>query len=302
MNKTLLIMAAGMGSRYGGLKQIDAVGPHGQVLLDYSIYDAKRSGFDKVVFVIREDFAEIFKRKFNQNRYGSDLKIHYVNQELNTLTSNFKINPARTKPWGTGHAVLAAKDLIHEPFLINNADDFYGLDAFQVASKYIDSISNQEKKYSIVSYQLSATLSASGSVARGVLTPGPDGNLAHIEEHTNIQKNGSHITAQNIASETVTLTAKTPVSVNVFCCTPDYFRYTATYWQEFLHEHAQDEKTEFYLPTTIDNLIAREKIRVKILQTTAKWMGITYKEDKDSVVKNIAKLTETGIYPNKLWT
>jgi dTDP-glucose pyrophosphorylase len=301
MNKTLLIMAAGMGSRYGGLKQIDTVGPHAQVLLDYSIYDAKRSGCNKVVFVIRESFADAFKKKFNQNRYGSDLQIHYVYQELSSLIGNFKTNPARTKPWGTGHAVLVAKNVIHEPFLINNADDFYGLDAFSVASKYLDKMIGKEKKYCTIGYQLSTTLSTNGTVARGIFTKSRGQNLINIEEHLNIKKTGRKITGQNSQGETVILPGKTLVGVNIYGCTPDYFTYTTDYWHEFLRQHAMDEKTEFFLPTTIDNLINREKASVKILPTTAKWLGVTYKEDKAVVTENIAKLTKAGVYPEKLW-
>ncbi|SKB04064.1 Nucleotidyl transferase [Prosthecobacter debontii] len=301
MKPTLLILAAGMGSRYGGLKQLDAMGPSGEVVLDYSVFDAIRAGFGKVVFVIRRDFEEQFRSQIG-SKFGDRIQVDYAFQDINDLPEGFSVPEGRTKPWGTAHAVLAAEGVVKEPFLMINADDFYGRDAFaKIGADLIkERPADGKSHYSMVGFYLKNTLSDHGSVARGVCTRGPDGMLSSVTEMTKIFKTADG--AENRESEPpVKLTGEEVVSMNFFGFTPDIFSHLRQAFTEFLKTNGQDLKAECYVPKEVDVLIREDKADVTVLESNDSWFGVTYPEDKADVVASIRALVAAGAYPENLW-
>ena len=298
MKPTLLILAAGMGSRYGGIKQMDSFGPSGETIIDYSIYDAIQSGFGKIVFIIRDDFAEAFKNIFEPKLKGK-VETDYVMQEMDSFTNDFKLSTERTKPWGTAHAVLCAKDAIHEPFAVINADDFYGRDAFEKAAKFLKEEISPET-WCIIGYQLSKTLSENGTVSRGVCQVDDDGNLVSIAERIKIYPEGNKIIYEENDAKTE-LPADTSVSMNFWCFHQNAFDYIQKLFQRFLQENGDKPKAEFFIPIVGDAFIKEKLGKIKVIQTSAQWFGVTYREDAPGVKQSIEALVESGAYPKKLW-
>ncbi|HIW52600.1 MAG TPA: nucleotidyltransferase [Candidatus Alistipes excrementipullorum] len=297
---TLLVLAAGMGSRYGSLKQMDGVGPNGEAIIDYSIYDAIRAGFGKVVFVIRHSFAKEFMEVFNEQRFGGKIAVEYVYQELDYLPEGFSVPEGRVKPWGTNHAVMMAADAIHEPFAVINADDFYGEDAYKVIGEYLKGLAGSENHYCMVGYEVSKTLSENGTVSRGVCTVDDDKFLKSMVERTQIERvNGTIVFHDGGADEP--LAENTPVSMNLFGFTPDFFRYSKEYFIEFLKANKDNLKAEFFIPLMVNRLISNGTAKLKVLSTSALWFGVTYKEDKPALMAKIESLIEKGVYPRNLW-
>jgi len=301
MKPTLLVLAAGMGSRYGSLKQIDPVGPSGETIIDYSIYDAIRAGFGKVVFIIRKSFEQDFKEIFIA-KLQPYIPVEYVFQEIDNIPADLTYSPERTKPWGTAHAILMAKDVINEPFAVINGDDFYGEGAFKTMADYLISLTpEQQTNYSLVGYQVGNTMSENGTVSRGVCLADSNEYLQSVTERTNIQYTHGGIAYTNADGAYVFLKPETLVSMNFWGFTPAYFSQTETMFSEFVKANGDNLKAEFYIPTAIDTLISSSKARVKVLKSNARWFGVTYKEDKPVVIQKLAQLIKTGIYPVKLW-
>lgn len=298
MKPTLLVLAAGMGSRYGGIKQMDSFGPSGETIIDYSIYDAIRSGFGKIVFIIREDFAEAFKNIFDKKLAGK-VEVAYVMQEMDSFTNGFKPSAERTKPWGTAHAVLCAKDVINEPFAVINADDFYGRDAFEKAAVFLNDQVAPDT-WCIIGYQLSKTLSENGTVSRGVCQVDGSGNLISIAERVKIYPEGDKIVYEEDDKKTE-LPANTSVSMNFWCLHQNSFEYIQKLFQKFLHDNGDKPKAEFFIPIVGDAFIKEKKGAIKVIQTSAQWFGVTYKEDAPGVKHSIEALVESGVYPKQLW-
>jgi hypothetical protein len=298
MNKpTLLVLAAGMGSRYGGLKQIDPVGPGGETIIDYSIYDALRAGFGKVVFVIRSDIEKDFREAIGA-RFERRTPVEYVFQELNQLPSGFSPPPGRTKPWGTAQAILAAAETIHEPFAAINADDFYGANSFRILAEHLRSGSPD---YAMVGFILRNTLSEFGSVARGVCRADDKGFLESVTELTKIEKDGARVRYTDASGAAQSLTGDESVSMNMWGFTPALFEFLREEFTSFLKKHGQEEKSECYIPTVINGLVTTRKVRCRVLRTTDSWFGVTYREDRPFVVEGIRRLIARGDYPEKLW-
>ena len=301
MNKpTLFILAAGMGSRYGGLKQLDGLGPNGETIMDYSVFDAMRAGFGKVVFVIRKDFEEDF-RNIVLSKYADHVQCEVCFQGIDNLPEGFTRNPERTKPWGTNHAVLMAKDLIKEPFMVINADDFYGKESFEVMAKFLLSVNGEQGKYCMAGYRVGNTLSEHGTVSRGVCATDKMGYLTDVVERTAIESKEGHIVFPDENGIEVEIPFDTPVSMNMWGFTPEYFEYTEAAFKAFLTEHGQELKTEFYIPTLVNDLIKAGKATCQVLDTPAKWFGVTYADDRQMVVDKIKALVDAGVYPNKLF-
>ncbi|HXS67287.1 MAG TPA: sugar phosphate nucleotidyltransferase [Candidatus Polarisedimenticolia bacterium] len=295
---TLLVLAAGMGSRYGGLKQIDPVGPNGETIIDYSIFDAVRAGFGKLVFVIRHDIEAAFREAIGV-RFEKRLPVEYVFQELDKLPPGFSVPPNRTKPWGTGQAILMAEKVVREPFAAINADDFYGADSFRVLAEHLQS---GARDYAMVGFVLRNTLSEFGSVARGACRVGPDGYLQGVTELTKIEKDGpgaKYVDAKGVMQR---LSGDEPVSMNMWGFTPSLFPHLREQLIEFLKKHGQEEKSELYIPSVVNELVAAGKERCKVLRTTDSWFGVTYREDRPFVVEGIRGLIGRGDYPGTLWT
>jgi choline kinase len=299
MKPTLLILAAGMGSRYGGIKQMDSFGPSGETIMDYSIYDAIRSGFGKIVFVIRQDFAENFKAIF-EAKLQTKVETGYVMQELDSYTNGYAPATERTKPWGTAHAVLCAKEAINEPFAVINADDFYGRDAFEKAAQFLTE-AVAPGTWCIIGYQLSKTLSENGTVSRGVCEVDDKGNLIGIAERVKIYPEGDTIVYEENDSK-ITLPATTSVSMNFWCFPESSFVYIQELFQKFLQENGDKPKSEFFIPIVGDAFIKDKKGIIQVIQTSAKWFGVTYKEDAPGVIQSINALIAAGVYPNNLWS
>ncbi len=299
MKPTLLVLAAGMGSRYGGLKQLDQVGPSGETIIDYSIYDAIRAGFGKIVFIIRKDIEAPFKETIGK-RYEGKIAIEYAFQELNKLPSGFSVPPQRQKPWGTGHAVLCARDVIHEPFAVINADDFYGANGYQLLADYLNQAKDGAKAdFCMCGFILRNTLSDNGTVSRGICKIN-GGCLASVTEMTKIERNGN--AARNIEDGArCDLTGDEIASMNMWGFTPSLFGHLERLFIEFLKVSGQKEKSEFYIPSVADALIKEGKAEVKVMASRDSWFGITYREDKDIVVNSIRALVAKGVYPNKLF-
>ncbi len=296
MKPTLLVLAAGMGSRYGGLKQMDGVGPNGEIILDYSVMDAIRAGFGKVVFVIRHSFADQFKARINAEHYGNRIAVEYVYQELDKLPAGFSVPEGREKPWGTNHAILMAKDAIHEPFAIINADDFYGRDAFQVMADHLRTLDGKEGSYCMVGYRLENTLSENGTVSRGVCQTDANGLLVGMTERTAIGRTANGIEYKDTDGSMHPLPADATVSMNLFGFTPDYFAKSEALFVDFLKEHGQELKSEYYIPFAVNTFIADGRATMTVLKTTAQWFGVTYKEDRPMVVDRLKKLHDQGVY------
>ena len=298
MQPTLVILAAGMASRYGSMKQIQGFGPAGETIMDYSIYDAIRSGFGKMVFIIRREFANDFKEIFEPRLKGR-IEVDYAYQELEDFTEGYAIPPDRKKPWGTSHAVLCAMDKVNEPFAVINADDFYGHNAFEEAADFLVNDCN-EKNYAIVGYDLLKTLSDYGTVNRGVCTLDKFGNLAGITERINIAKRGDTIVCDD-GLEPKELSLETRVSMNFWCFDPSFFSYTQMLFREFLQEYGQELKSEFFIPIVADKFI-KEGGKIEIIPTSSSWFGVTYKEDAPFVEKSLNELINKGEYPGQLWS
>jgi NDP-sugar pyrophosphorylase family protein len=295
---TLVILAAGMASRYGSVKQIQGFGPGGETLMDYSIYDAIRSGFTKIVFIIRREFADNFKQIF-EARLKDSVTIEYVYQEMNSFTEGIPVPPERRKPWGTAHAVLCAMEKVNEPFAVINADDFYGYDAFKKASNFLESECSADR-YAILGYDLLKTLSENGTVNRGVCGVDEDGNLTSIVERINVSmKNGKVICDDN--KEPKELPLDTSVSMNFWCFHPSIFEYTRKLFREFLRDNIHDPKSEFFIPIVADQFIKEGGV-IRVITTHVPWFGVTYKEDAPEVEKNLKDLVRKGEYPERLWT
>ena len=299
MKPTLFILAAGMGSRYGGLKQLDGLGPNGETIMDYSVFDAMRAGFGKVVFVIRKDFEDDF-RNVVLSKYADHVPCEVCFQGIDNLPEGFTRNPERTKPWGTNHAVLMAKDLIKEPFMVINADDFYGKESFEVMAKFLLDVNGQEGKYCMAGYRVGNTLSEHGTVSRGVCATDKMGFLTDVVERTAIENKNGHVVYQDNGVD-VEIPFETPVSMNMWGFTPEYFTYAEEAFKAFLTENSQELKAEFYIPTLVNDMIKSGKATCQVLDTTAKWFGVTYAEDRQMVVDKIQALVDAGIYPNKLF-
>ncbi len=299
---TLLVMAAGVGSRYGGLKQIDPVGPSGEIVIDYSIYDAKRAGFGKVVFVIRGDIEKDFREAIG-NRIAKQIPVEYAFQELSKVPSWFTVPSTRKKPWGTTQAVLMADGLIHEPFAVINADDYYGVASYKVLADHLNKSSDKNGvgDYSMVGFILRNTLSEFGTVARGVCQVDSRGMLVTVDELTAIAKDGNAAKYTDAAGATHKLTGDEMASMNFWGFTPSIFPHCRRIFDDFLRAHGGEEKAENFIPRTVDQLIREKKARVNVLRSPDEWFGVTYKEDKPFVVESIRKLVAQGIYPEKLW-
>ena len=291
-NITLLIMAAGMGSRYGGLKQLDAIGPNGETIIDYSVYDAIQVGFKKVVFIIRRDFEREFKSRIT-NKYADKIQIEFAFQDLNDLPDGFSCPEGREKPWGTGHAILSAADLIHEPFVAINGDDFYGRESFKVVADYYNQGANH---FSMVAFQLNKTLSAFGGVTRGLCTLN-NGKLDTVIETGNLQKKDNGI----LSDRDIDLDGSESVSMNVWGFTPILFEYLRDMFVEFLKNEGNELNSEYLIPTVVNDLVQRGKEDVHVLHSTASWFGVTYKEDSLFVKGEIQKLVDAGVYPEPLF-
>ncbi len=299
MQPTLLILAAGMASRYGSMKQIQGFGPSGETIMDYSIYDAMRAGFTKVVFIIRKDFAENFKNIMEPKLKGK-IATDYVYQDMNSFTGDFKIPAERTKPWGTAHAVLCAKEAVKEPFAVINADDFYGRDAFEKAYTFLTKQVN-EKLYCIIGYELAKTLSDNGTVSRGVCQVDANENLVSIAERTKIYQDGDRITYEE-GDKKFEVPFDSKVSMNFWGFDPSVFVYIQKIFAEFLEEQGANPKAEFFIPLVADELIKTGTAAFKVIPTSSKWFGVTYKEDKPIVQKSISDLVANGTYPANLWS
>lgn len=303
MKPTLVVLAAGMGSRYGSLKQMDGVGPNGEAIIDYSIYDAVRAGFGKVVFVIRHSFAEEFKKIFSPEHFGGKVEVEFVFQELEYLPKGFKVPEGREKPWGTNHAVMMAAPVVDTPFAVINSDDFYGREGYAVLADYLRKVEGQTGKYSMVGYNLKNTLSDYGTVSRGECSVDPEGNLVSIVERTAIERQPDGKVAYKDADGLHEIDENTPVSMNLFGFTPDFFEESERLFKEFLSNPANmaNPKAEFFIPLCVNTLINEGKATLKVLNSDAQWFGVTYKEDRPEVVSRIRKLVDKGIYPSHLW-
>lgn len=310
MKPTLLVLAAGMGSRYGGLKQMDGLGPCGETIIDYSIYDAVLAGFGKVVYIVREYFKDQFealvKEKYSNVKCadGTPLEFVFVTQELSKIPAGFTVNPEREKPWGTAHAVLMAKDVIHEPFAVINGDDFYGRDSFKILGDWLRAQEGKSGSYCIVGFELENTLSESGGVSRGICFYDSESNLTDVIEHLNISKeaDGKVYGDNSVSGAThLELRARDLCSMNMWGFTPDYFEKSEEIFKIFLTENATQLKKEYYIPYAVDCIIKNGKGSCKVLSTKSKWFGVTYKEDRPAVVAKFQELADKGVYPAPLY-
>lgn len=300
MKPTLFVLAAGMGSRYGGLKQLDGLGPNGETIMDYSVYDALRAGFGKIVFVIRKDFENDFKEVV-LSKYQDKITCEICFQSVDKVPDGCTYNAERQKPWGTNHAVLMGKELINEPFAVINADDFYGKESFQVLADFLTSVQGKSGQYCMVGYRVHNTLSENGTVSRGVCATDNDGYLTDVVERTNIEKKDGQIVFTDEYGNNTVLHDNTPVSMNMWGFTPEYFTYSQEAFIAFLAEKGQELKAEFYIPTVVNELIVSQKASCKVLDTPSKWFGVTYAQDRPQVVEKINALIQEGVYPNKLF-
>jgi NDP-sugar pyrophosphorylase family protein len=301
MKPTLLILAAGMGSRYGGLKQLDQVGPSGETIIDYSIYDAIRAGFGKVIFIIKEAIEDDFKETFVE-RLKDKIAIDYVFQETWMVPEGISVPDNRSKPWGTGHAVMMADGKISGPFAVINADDFYGLGAFETLTAYYrDWTPERGNDYCMVGYRVANTLSEFGAVSRGVCQSDPDDLLVDVVERTHIEQKEDGIVFKNEQEQYVPIPDKSIVSMNFWGFTPSFFSFLNKGFEAFIQKNADNPKAEFYIPSVVNELIKKQQATVRILHCNEKWFGMTYKEDRATVVKSIRELVKAGVYPENLW-
>ena len=306
MKPTLFLLAAGMGSRYGGLKQLDGLGPNGETIMDYSIYDAIEAGFGKIVWVIRKDFEEQFRSQI-LSKYEGKVKCELCFQGIDSLPEGFTVPEGREKPWGTNHAVLMGKDVIKEPFCVINCDDFYNRDAFKVIGSFLANLPEGARgQYAMVGFRVGNTLSENGTVSRGICSTNADGELTTVVERTKIARvNGECAYREDNREdgEWVVVDENTPVSMNMWGFTPDYFEYSEAYFKEFLSDEAniKNLKSEFFIPLMVNKLITEGTATVKVLDTTSKWFGVTYSEDREDTVNRIQSLVDDGTYPSKLF-
>ncbi|MCQ2153475.1 MAG: nucleotidyltransferase [Bacteroidales bacterium] len=309
MKPTLLVLAAGMGSRYGGLKQMDGLGPSGETIIDYSIYDAVAAGFGKVVYIVREyflkEFREAVARKYAGVKCidGEPLKFEFVTQELDRIPSRFTLNPERQKPWGTAHAVLMAAGVINEPFAVINGDDFYGRESFKCLADWLRAHENSRGVYSIVGFELDNTLSESGGVSRGICHYDKAHILTGVVEHLNISREADGVVRgeNSLTSEKVELDGTALCSMNMWGFTPDYFERSAAIFEDFLEANINEVKKEFYIPYAVDCMTRKGTARTEVLSTPSKWFGVTYREDRPAVVAKFAELARSGVYPTPLY-
>uniref|UniRef100_A0AB33IZH2 Nucleotidyltransferase n=3 Tax=unclassified Prevotella TaxID=2638335 RepID=A0AB33IZH2_9BACT len=303
MKPTLLLLAAGMGSRYGGLKQLDGLGPNGETIMDYSIYDAMKAGFGKIVFVIRKDFEQDFREKI-LSKYEGHIPADLCYQALDSLPEGFSVPEGREKPWGTNHAVMMAKGVINEPFCVINCDDFYNRDSFMVIGKFLADLPEGAKnQYAMVGFRVGNTLSDNGTVARGVCAKSEEGNLTTVVERTEVMRVDGKVSYKDENGEWVAIEDNTPVSMNMWGFTPDYFDHSDAYFKEFLSDPKNTEnlKAEFFIPLMVNKLVNEGTATVKVLDTTSKWFGVTYAADRQATVDRIQSLVSEGLYPNKLF-
>ena len=310
MKPTLLVLAAGMGSRYGGLKQMDTLGPGGETIIDYSIYDAVQAGFGKVVYIVREYFREEFEKTVRAKYAnvkcldGKPLEFVFVTQELDKIPAGFTLNPQREKPWGTAHAVLMAKDVINEPFAVINGDDFYGRESFKVLGDWLRAHEGSKGSYCIVGFALENTLSESGGVSRGICFYDKDKQLTDVVEHLNISReaDGKVYGDDSISGTThKELRGEDLCSMNMWGFTPDYFQKSQEIFKIFLTQYGQELKKEFYIPYAVDCMIKDKSGSCEVLSTPSKWFGVTYKEDRPAVVEKFKELSDKGVYPTPLY-
>jgi UTP-glucose-1-phosphate uridylyltransferase len=300
MNLTLVILAAGIGSRYGGLKQIDPIGPAGEIIIDYSVFDACRAGFNKVVCVIRRAIEADFRARIAA-RFAAQVAVEYVYQEQTALPSGFAPPPARQKPWGTGHAVLACREAVGEPFAVINADDFYGRISYQALAAYLGAVPPAAPRYAMVGFTLRNTLSEYGSVARGICEADPAGRLRRVVERTRVEKTARGARYLEADGRAGDLSGAEFASMNMWGFNPTFFPALAAEFERFLRRHLSDPKAEFFLPTAVDELIRRDAATVQIVPTPERWMGITYPQDKPAVSAGVRDLIARGVYPQRLW-
>ncbi len=300
MKPTLIILAAGMGSRYGSLKQVDAVGPNGETIIDYSVFDALRAGFGKVVFVIRKDIEKDFLEVFGK-RFDGKVPYEIVFQELSMLPDGITCPPDRVKPWGTAHAVWVCRNAVKEPFAVINADDFYGADSFKVLAKALTNPELKQGDYFMVGYHLKNTLSEQGSVSRGVCTVDQSSFLSDVVERTHIERIDNVVKFKNESGEMVTVDENSLVSMNFWGFTPNFFGHIDSMLSEFLSGSLANPKAEFYIPTVVNRLIKSNQATCRVLPTTAQWFGVTYPGDKPVVMSSLKQLVEKGEYPSPLF-
>lgn len=310
MKPTLLVLAAGMGSRYGGLKQMDGLGPSGETIIDYSIYDAVAAGFGKVVYIVRTSFLDVFKQTVKEKYSGilcpdgSPLEFDFVTQELDKIPAGFTLNPERQKPWGTAHAVLMAKDVIKEPFAVINGDDYYGKSSFRILGDWLRAHEGAEGSCAIVGFELDNTLSENGTVSRGICSYDDDRHLTSIAECLNIGKEADGKVYGNntvTGEDHVELDGKNLCSMNMWGFTPDYFSLSEKVFQSFLEVNINEPKKEFYIPFAVDTLIKEKGYCCEVLSTDSHWFGVTFKEDRPGVVAKFEELVKDGVYPTPLW-
>ena len=299
MKPVLLVLAAGMGSRYGGLKQIDKVGPGGEAIIDYSIYDAIRAGYSRIVFVIRKDI-ETDIRNFFEPRLKGRIPFDFVHQELDMIPEGFRVPPDRKKPWGTGHAVMVASSKIDQPFAVINGDDFYGPSSYRQTADFL-MYNSDPNEYAMVGYRLDNTLSDNGSVARGICKTNDHDYLEEVTEHTKIYREDGKIISLLDDGTRMEFTGDEPVSMNFWCFKPGIFPKLESQFTTFLREHGNEPKSEFFIPLPVTTLIRSGEIKMKVLHSREAWFGVTYKEDKPVVEKKIRDLVDAGVYPEKLW-
>ena len=310
MKPTLLVLAAGMGSRYGGLKQMDGLGPNGETIIDYSIHDAVEAGFGKIVYIVREFFKADMEKAVHAKYAGvkaidgEPLEFVFVTQELDKIPARFQLNPERVKPWGTAHAVLMAKDVIHEPFAVINGDDFYGKESFRILGDWCRAHADTEGEYCIIGFELDNTLSENGTVSRGICSYDKAGNLTDIAEHLEIGKEADGVVYGDnsvTGEKRVVLDAKALCSMNMWGFTPDYFTKSEVIFEQFLELNANEPKKEFYIPFAVDCIVKSGQGSCEVLSTPSRWFGVTFKEDRPGVVAKFASLVEEGVYPSPLY-
>jgi len=299
MKPTLFILAAGMGSRYGGLKQLDGLGPSGETIMDYSVYDALRAGFGKIVFVIRKDFEQEFREKII-SKYEGHVPVEVVFQSIDKVPAGFVTNPERSKPWGTNHALLMGKDVIKEPFGVINADDYYGAESFQLLGDFLRSVEEKKNRYCMIGFNIENTLSENGGVSRGLCEVDANGNLTGVAECHGIERKDGKL-IQVVDGKEVSFPEDANVSMNMWGFTPDYFEYSETAFVKFLEENKNELKAEFYIPSVVNDLIQDGKIDLKVIGTPSKWFGVTYAADRPATVAQFAKLVDEGLYPTPLF-
>jgi len=302
---TLLVLAAGMGSRYGGLKQLDPMGPHGETVMDYAIFDARRAGFDRVVFVIRRDFEAAFRAEVLP-RYAGHIAVDLCMQDLADVPADIPVAAGREKPWGTAHAIRAARHVVTEAFAVINADDFYGRASYETLAAFLGTVqptagTTATATYAMVGFELRHTLSPNGTVARGVCETDAAGDLTGVRELTKLIAVGDHVENQDGSAEPERFTGREPVSLNMWGFSPAVFPQIELVFREFLAAEGASPTAECYIPTVVDTLVTRGACRVRVLPTESRWFGVTYRDDRDTVVEALAALTRDGQYPSPLW-